>query len=531
MDTAVRDLTVYPSVHLLTKSASDIISWDQTLPANVTAATSATLDLGFLVDGDHPYYGESGGFYDATVPLSRPREPHFVGLLPLYRYPLLPMLFFAAVALAALSNCDAKPLRLSHASGDVQLPDYIAKNLGPYSPYIPVGTYPAPPAHCVVNQVNILQRHGARFPTAGAGKKIIASVAKVKAARSFSKSFAFVPSYNYTLGADDLTPFGAQESHDAGVLTAKRYSMLPLGSMPFVRSDSSQRVVDSAANWSAGFAMQSHSPRRSVLVLNGATGSNDTLENNNCPNAPEPTIPETAWLNLFATNITSRLNAGAPGANLTNADTLNLMQLCGFDSGSSGSLSPWCGIFQTKEWAAFEYYYDLDKFYGNGYGNTLGAIQGVGYVNELLSRVTGDLKFATNDKTQVNHTLDSSPSTFPLARTLYADFSHDNQITSILAAMGLKKGPNLPSTGPPVNQAWVTSQIVPFAGRLVTERLLCGGKQYVRFLINDQLQPATFCGGDKSAPGVCRLEDFVKSQAYSTNNGNGDYSKCGYVPL
>ncbi|KAL8279339.1 hypothetical protein RQP46_008151 [Phenoliferia psychrophenolica] len=50
---------------------SDIISWDQALPANVTsadAATSARPVLGFLIDGEYPYLGESGGFFNASVP-------------------------------------------------------------------------------------------------------------------------------------------------------------------------------------------------------------------------------------------------------------------------------------------------------------------------------------------------------------------------------------------------------------------------------------------------------------------------------
>lgn len=46
----------------------------------------------------------------------------------------------------------------------------------------------------------------------------------------------------------------------------------------------------------------------------------------------------------------------------------------------------------------------------------------VGYVNELLTRLTNDPKYVNNDQTQVNHTLDSSPATFPLGKSFYADF-------------------------------------------------------------------------------------------------------------
>ncbi len=173
---------------------------------------------------------------------------------------------------------------------------------------------------------------------------------------------------------------------------------------------------------------------------------------------------------------------------------------------------------------------DLDKYYGTGYGQPLGAVQGVGYVNELLARLTGHRSYATNDETQVNQTLAASPESFPLGRRIYADFSHDNQITAILAALGLKKDPEaLAATGPRAGQVWVTSEVVPFGGNLVTERLTCGKKEYVRMLINDQLQIPTFCEGYDKKTGLCSVASFVKSQAYSTSNGNGDYYKCGYA--
>lgn len=76
-----------------------------------------------------------------------------------------------------------------------------------------------------------------------------------------------------------------------------------------------------------------------------------------------------------------------------------------------------------------------------------------------------------------------NPTSFPLKRTLYFDASHDNQIVSILTAIGLKNTSTLPANGPPAKQDWVTSQIVPFSGRLVTERLDCDCGQFIRFFL------------------------------------------------
>lgn len=104
-------------------------------------------------------------------------------------------------------------------------------------------------------------------------------------------------------------------------------------------------------------------------------------------------------------------------------------------------------------------------------------------MNELISRLTGDRAYVLADETQVNQTLAQNPSTFPLDRALYADFSHDNQMIAIFSAMGLSNGPSLPETGPHAGQVWVTSQLVPFAGRLVTERLTCGDETFIRFFM------------------------------------------------
>ena len=72
------------------------------------------------------------------------------------------------------------------------------------------------------------------------------------------------------------------------------------------------------------------------------------------------------------------------------------------------------------------------------YGQELGPVQGVGYVNELIARLTDS---PVHDSTQTNRTLDSNATTFPLNRTFYADFSHDNEMIAIYSAIGLFRPP------------------------------------------------------------------------------------------
>ena len=136
----------------------------------------------------------------------------------------------------------------------------------------------------------------------------------------------------------------------------------------------------------------------------------------------------------------------------------------------------------------------------------------------------------------MNHTLDSNPETFPLNRTLYADFSHDDEIIAIVSAIGLFRQPTpLDPTKPNSNRTWRASSIVPFSGRVVVERLSCdvrstvkgaekGQEARVRILVQDEVQLLPFCGGDES--GVCTLSAFVQSQSFARGNGEGDFEKC-----
>ncbi|KAJ6536847.1 phytase [Mycena capillaripes] len=389
---------------------------------------------------------------------------------------------------------------------------------GAYSPFFESGTYVPPPVGCHIDQVNLLQRHGARFPTSGAATTIISGITKLQSVQHYNDArLDFLKTFTYSLGVADLVPFGAQQSLEGGELAFQRYAaLISARNLPFVRASSSARVVDSANNWTAGFSVASHH-------------GNDTLDDSGCPNAGDSDAQTDAWLAVFAPNITARLNRWAPGANITDAETYSLISMCPFHTvgsfvpGGQLTLSPFCALFTDAEFSAFEYSMDLDKYYGTGYGAFLGRVQGVGYINELLARLTDK---PVNDSTQTNTTLTGNSATFPLNRTLYADFSHDNQMAAIYAAMGLfpqavPLDPTLPEP-----RTWVTSRLVPFSARMVVERLKCSKEtQFVRVFVNDALQPLEFCANGKDN-GICELSAFVASQGYARSGGEGDWEMC-----
>ncbi|KAK9336353.1 hypothetical protein V1521DRAFT_437043 [Lipomyces starkeyi] len=67
-------------------------------------------------------------------------------------------------------------------------------------------------------------------------------------------------------------------------------------------------------------------------------------------------------------------------------------------------------------------------------------------------------------------TLDTNPLTFPVNQSLYLQFGHDADIIAAMAAFGLRQFAEfLPATHPPAHRQFLTSKIVPFAGRLNIE--------------------------------------------------------------
>jgi len=188
--------------------------------------------------------------------------------------------------------------------------------------------------------------------------------------------------------------------------------------------------------------------------------------------------------------------------------------LCSPSPSPSPPLSPFCTLFTASEWTLYTTQKSLDKHNSFGAGAALGPTQGVGWVNELVARLTGT---PVNDHTSTNHTLDSDARTFPLRRALYADFTHDNVMTSILFALGLY------AAGADMG-GFRASETVPFAGRAVVEKMGCRGEEeeMVRVVVNGKVMPLARCGGD--ALGRCRLGEFVASLEFARRGGR--WAEC-----
>ncbi|KAF2138140.1 uncharacterized protein K452DRAFT_301501 [Aplosporella prunicola CBS 121167] len=420
----------------------------------------------------------------------------------------------------------------------------ISHYWGQYSPYfsVPSNISADIPETCTLTFAQVLSRHGARDPTSGKTTKYNDTISKIQQnAQSFAGKAAFLKDFTYDLGADELTAFGETELYNSGVKFYERYQALARGHRLFVRASAQSRVVASGQHFTEGFhaAMQADkAANRSadfpydLHPVSEAEDQNNTMSHALCTafeNEDDDAISargQGIYSDLVFPAITARVNNEIlPGANLTQKETSYLMDLCPFYTVAdpSGALSPFCALFTEHEWKQYDYYQTLGKYYHYGAGDPLGPTQGVGYANELAARLT---RSPVQDRTSSNRTRDADPAFFPLGANdrLFADFSHDNDMTAAFFALGLFNAtePLTPEqrAEPALTAGYASAWTVPFAARLYVEAFRCaeGEEEYVRFVLNDRVLPL----GCADENGACKLSEFVDGLAFARSGGKWD---------
>ncbi|KAL2835751.1 histidine phosphatase superfamily [Aspergillus pseudoustus] len=416
----------------------------------------------------------------------------------------------------------------------------VSQLWGQYSPYFSLERESTisldVPSGCEITFAQVLSRHGSRYPTESKSVAYAKLIKVIKSnGTSFTGKYAFLKSYNYTLGADDLTTFGEKQMIDSGAKFYSRYKALAKKITPFIRASGSDRVIVSAEKFIEGFQSAKRGDGHSRgdaatvnVVIPEGDGFNNTLDSGTCTvfeNDDTSSAIKDNFIALITPPIRKRLEADLPGVKLTGSQVIYLMDMCSFDTVATttdgSELSPFCNLFSEAEWVQYDYLQSLDKYYGHGAGSSLGPAQGIGFTNELIARLT---QSSVHDHTNTNQTLDSNPATFPLDTTLYADFSHDNNMISVFFAMGLYNG-TVPLSKNSVESiaemdGYAASWAVPFGARAYFEMMQCRHehKPLVRVLINDRVVPLHGCDVDQL--GRCKLDDWVRGLSFARSGGN-----------
>ncbi|KAJ6587368.1 histidine phosphatase superfamily [Mycena sp. CBHHK59/15] len=295
--------------------------------------------------------------------------------------------------------------------------------------------------------------------------------------------------------------------------------------LPVFRTTSEERMVDSALNFAAGFfGVQTYQNEYHQLIEiddeeDDLPVANSTLAPWNCPTSDTDvgafgSKQAFKWANIYLAPAQKRLAPFISGFNLTISALFDMQSLCSYETVALG-YSVFCGLFTEEEWEGFSYLFNLEFWYGFGPGTPYASAMGIGWVQELVSRLTETR--ITKFDTSVNGTVVSSNVTFPFRQPIYVDATHDTVVSAIVTALNFTSlaanGP-LPTDSIPVQQTYFASKISPFAANLVGQVLSCSATQdeptHIRWVLNDAVVPLTGIKGCKeSNDGLCELPDFI----------------------
>ncbi|KAI9925832.1 hypothetical protein MW887_005638 [Aspergillus wentii] len=500
------------------------------------------------------------------------------------------------VASASISVPASAPTGATFASGfDMKT------SWGNLSPYKEAGSFNVSkgvPGGCELSQVHVLHRHAQRYPT-GAPLDGVPMESFHDKFVNYTRShpneavgkgpLAFLNDWEYFLGEELLLTTGAATEATSGADTWAKYgrtvyraspgeaswnesmNVYPNGtarSKPVFRTTSQARILESARWWLSGFfgntGANSSYDQYDLVIIPEVNPFNNTLAPGSaCPGAHTDGDDSAE---VFATKALSpalkRLSKFLPSDfNLTSSDVLGMITLCPYEYATLGS-SAFCSLFTEQEWRDFEYITDV-IFYGDyGFGSPSGRAQGIGYVLELAARLEAKLIYSSD--TSINYTYDDNTAQFPLHQPLYMDMSHDDNIVSVIAALGMEYF-NYGSQGLPGDltksppRTFKLNEITPFGARFISEVWTCPSdtsfdnlgatlyknpdlsskkdtKDYIRFVLNNApvpLKGVPGCDGAKN--GFCAVPDFLKGVPDMKKEAEyqyacyGDYNSTGQV--
>ncbi|CAL1214366.1 unnamed protein product [Candida parapsilosis] len=376
------------------------------------------------------------------------------------------------------------------------------------------------PDKCTVEHVQMISRHGERFPSKSDGAYFDTVM---DAFKSYDKEFrgdlSFLNNYEYFVTNKEYyekeTSPTNSEGTFAGTTTAlrhgayfrQRYQGLFDGGNFTVFTTNSGRCYQTANYFARGFLGDECSEDHVEYVVideDPKMGANSLTPRYACKNLDDINNDEIVdqFDKSYLQDILHRWQQQNPGLNLTTAQVSSLFLWCAFEINVRGS-SPFCSLFTNEEFIKSGYRNDLTNYYSIGQGNNLSTTVG-------SPMVVASLRLLLDEAA---------------ANKIWVMFTHDTDMEFYLSSMGLiNPEKNLPVDHVPFPNPYNAAQMFPQGGRTYLEKLKCDDKMYVRFIMNDAVVPFPNCnnGVDFSCP-LDQFVDIVKSRLDGV-----DYSKqCG----
>ncbi|KAF8684962.1 Phosphoglycerate mutase-like protein [Rhizoctonia solani] len=400
------------------------------------------------------------------------------------------------------------------------------------------------PETCHITGVHVLHRHGARYPTYdlewGQPPVLVKKLGSIKSINAIGQ-LRFLNDWTYTLGAEVLTPFGRGQLYELGVSMRMRYGHLlnnftESNTIPVFRTESQNRMLESSINFAFGFFGNPIEGQYQQVIALVHAGINNTISPwNTCPNA---NIPAKAfrglnfvqqWGDVYLKDAVARFEEMAPEVDWTTEDVYSAQKMCAYETVALG-YSAFCELFTKEEWDGFDYSHDLGFWYNDAYGSPIGQALGLGWVSELVARLTHTPIEVHN--TTTNATMHDNIR-FPLNQSIYVDSTHETVFMQIMTALNLTNFASdgqLPITHILPNRKFKSSKIAPFATNMQVQLLSCSShpEPQIRLIINDGVTPLTTirgCPEDKD--GMCPLKKFVDAQKETIRTSSFDWACYG----
>jgi hypothetical protein len=429
------------------------------------------------------------------------------------------------------------------------------------------------PTGCQVEQAFVLHRHAARYPSPSDTIAINQVTTYLKSVTgNYTGPLSFFNTWTNQLGTDLLLPQGTSMEYYSGVNFWVQYGRLLYNAaagqnyynasgqiIPQVRCNTIPRITDSAVSWSNGFfTLYNTSSKYTLLAIPVGLGVNNTLASfYTCRNFGNTSygifnINQDLYIPIgnYLQNAVTRLSQYVPsGVNLSVYDVFIMQEICPYEYSIFGS-SGFCNLFTLSEWQGFRYTFDLYIYNIYSFGSPFGRALGLGIVEELVARLTN--KTIPVSDSSVNSTLDGSTSSFPLGQLFYLDMTHDFMLVGFLTALSIeyfRQNLSYNAFPPPENRHFKTTNIIPYAARIITERIGCISSnpiatnvtstqytstqygyspssatyKFIRMKLNSGILPLnTIQGGycSNRTDGLCPLQNFLASQAKASAKAN-----------
>lgn len=433
----------------------------------------------------------------------------------------------AILLCASLANTAAIPLGSLADVDQIGSQQSLFPFLGGSGPYFSFpANYGIPadiPVGCTLTQVQMIGRHGERYPTRSEAKGIFEAWYKISNyTGKYNGSLSFL-NYQYEFfisqdsdlemettlenSMDVLNPYtGEMDAKRHAREFLARYGQLVENYTSFpIFASNSKRVHDTAQFFIDGLGNDFNIPLQTISEA-PSSGANTLTAKASCPNWRASVNGDvlSKYPSDYLENIANRLNGENKGLNLSKNDANALFSWCAFELNAKG-YSNICDVFTAEELIYYSYGTDLTSFYQNGPGYN------------LIKSIGANLFNATVKLLQESAHMDQK---------VWLSFTHDSDILNYLTTIGLVddtrnlSAVHVPFRDHTYHKAWY----IPQGARIYTEKFQCSKESYVRYVINDAVAPIETCS---DGPGFSCQENQFYEYAKERLEGLNFYEDCG----